>query len=77
MLIVNALIEKQHFAESAHSLLANVRSVCLFVCTLEAERKGVRNKGRNESKLKDFICAYISKMYFGSYKDLEEFAFAP
>lgn len=55
MLIVNALIEKQHFAESAHSLPANVCLVCLFVCVLEGKRKKMRNKGRKKCKPKGFF----------------------
>lgn len=38
MLIVNALIEKESFAESAKSLIANVCLVCLCVCVCLKER---------------------------------------
>lgn len=72
MLIVNALIEKQHFAESAQPLIANVCLVCLCVCVcmLEGERQGEKEEGRKRVKRRngvpEFICAYICvKMYFG------------
>ncbi len=48
MLIVNALIEKRHFAESAQSLIANVPG--LFVCVFELVCARILEGLRKESE---------------------------